>query len=168
MEGLTGDTRAHKALPRQHGLLGWAGILKGPDDQNILFTNGDNLVSSSLTYFFQDFFFDNSLDLSLRSDMCQYPNYHIPSHLSGSPSSLWRACKMVIDLQASLRFFFGGDEDKYHMWYLDCFSSHNQWESLAFLQWVCRTQPWDHLFQQKRFSSNNSPLPPSSWWRDCL
>ena len=90
-----------------------------------------------LSYIFPRFFFffvGNWLDdLSLCSDMCQHLNYHIPSHLSGSPSSLWWAFKMVIDLQPSLHFvFLWGDEDKYHMWYLDCFSSHNQGETLAF------------------------------------
>lgn len=109
MEELTRDTWAHTALPSQQCLPGRAGILKGPDYQNILFTNWDNLVSS-LIYFSKIFFLcvGNWLDdLSLCSDMCQHLNYHIPSHLSGSPSSLWWTFKTVLtrSLLYTLSFF---------------------------------------------------------------
>ena len=107
MEELIGDTWAHIALPRQHGLPGGEGILKEPDHQNTLFTTWDNLVSS-LIYFFQDLLFENWLDLSLHSDTCQHPNYHIPAmflvlhQVCDGPSGWLLTCSPLFTLS-----FFG-------------------------------------------------------------
>lgn len=61
------------------------------------------------------------------------------SELSHPQPSFWFSIKSVMDLQdgfdpqPSLHFvFLWGDEDKYHMWYLDCFSSHNERPLLFF------------------------------------